>query len=114
MRGPTKVRRFGPAVPKVVNQAFLSWLARPPPPVAPTAVGGDLDAPPTAVGERLSDHLSRTTAAVARARAYRFARFTVKLRALLVPPAVVTATCTAPYLAFAGTLHLICVALHET
>ena len=41
-------------------------------------------------------------------------RFTVKLMALLVPAAVVTVTCTAPYLAFAGTLHLICVALQET
>ena len=38
----------------------------------------------------------------------------MKLTALLVPPAVVAATFTAPYLAFAGTLHLICVSLQET
>ena len=41
-------------------------------------------------------------------------RFTVKLTALLVPAVVLTVTFTAPYLAAAGTLHLICVALQET
>ena len=34
-------------------------------------------------------------------------RFTVKLSALLVPPVVVTVTLTTPFLAVAGTLHLI-------
>ena len=38
---------------------------------------------------------------------------TVKLMGLLVPAAVVTMTSTSPYLALAGTLHLICVSLQE-
>ena len=38
-------------------------------------------------------------------------RFTVKPMALLLPDAVATATFTAPYLAFGGTLHLICASL---
>ena len=41
-------------------------------------------------------------------------RFTLKLKALLLPAVVVTVTFTAPYVAFAGTLHLICVSLQET
>ena len=41
-------------------------------------------------------------------------RFTLKLMALLVPPAVVTVTFPAPNLAVVGTLHLICAALQET
>ena len=41
-------------------------------------------------------------------------RFTVKLSALLMPPVVVTVTLTTPFLAVAGTLHLICVSLQET
>ena len=41
-------------------------------------------------------------------------RFTLKLKALLLPAVVVTVTFTAPYVAFAGTLHLICVPLQET
>ena len=40
-------------------------------------------------------------------------RFTVKRRELLVPPPVVTVTVRAPYLAVAGTLHLICTSLQE-
>ena len=40
-------------------------------------------------------------------------RFTVKLMALLVPAEVATVTVAAPMDALAGTLHLICVALHE-
>ena len=41
-------------------------------------------------------------------------RFTVKFLALLVPAPVFTVTFTLPYLALAGTVHLICVALQET
>ena len=41
-------------------------------------------------------------------------RLTVKLMALLLPAVVVTVTLTVPYLAFVGTLHLICLALHKT
>jgi hypothetical protein len=40
-------------------------------------------------------------------------RFTVNPRKLLLPAAVVTQTFSAPYGARAGTLHLICPALHE-
>lgn len=41
-------------------------------------------------------------------------RFTVKFLALLVPAKAATVTLTLPYFAFVGTLHVICVALHET
>ncbi len=41
-------------------------------------------------------------------------RFTVKFLALLLPANVATVTLTLPYFAFVGTLHVICVGLHET
>jgi len=41
-------------------------------------------------------------------------RFTVKFLALLLPAKVATVTLTLPYFAFVGTLHVICVGLHET
>ena len=83
--------------------------------------GGDGREPaahPSAGGSSAAAVLHAANAEIAARRARRRRavlryRFTVKLLALLTPPAVVTVTLTVPYLALAGTLHLICVAFQE-